>query len=151
MFCGLLYSVWTRKTSRYFQNGVSRINSLLDRYILPFTISPIQKRIYSWNAVLEITASFSCSDTIQSLEELQDLKESSNMIFEFMDLKVASPVTVSKWGMVYLEPIHLGWEPLIDTLVCKKNGTCARCKKNDTCMQKKCHPLQKKMSPPQKK
>mmetsp|Transcript_44767 Transcript_44767/g.87731 ORF Transcript_44767/g.87731 Transcript_44767/m.87731 type:complete len:3997 (-) Transcript_44767:184-12174(-) len=43
------------------------------------------------------------------------LASTVNMVFECEDLSVASPATVSRCGMVYLEPVHVGWKPLIDT------------------------------------
>ncbi|XP_031787006.1 dynein heavy chain 1, axonemal isoform X2 [Nasonia vitripennis] len=51
--------------------------------------------------------------------EIMRLSPTQTMIFEVADLKVASPATVSRCGMVYLEPEGLGIKPLIDCWVQK--------------------------------
>jgi dynein heavy chain len=43
------------------------------------------------------------------------MPETCTMMFEVNDLQSASPATVSRCGMVFLEPEHLGWEVLIHT------------------------------------
>eukprot|EP00466_Bigelowiella_natans_P015986 jgi/Bigna1/46472/estExt_Genewise1.C_40322 len=49
--------------------------------------------------------------------EILALTPYMRMIFEVEDLEVASPATVSRCGMVYLEPSALGMTPLVDSYV----------------------------------
>ncbi|XP_044749962.1 dynein axonemal heavy chain 1-like [Coccinella septempunctata] len=46
--------------------------------------------------------------------EIIKLRDTMTMMFEVADLAVASPATVSRCGMVYLEPSVLGLEPFIN-------------------------------------
>ena len=45
--------------------------------------------------------------------QILTLTENVTMLFEVEDLLVASPATVSRCGMVYMESIAMGYKPLL--------------------------------------
>merc|ERR1719409_1830832 len=55
--------------------------------------------------------------------EIVQLTPHMTMMFEVEDLAVASPATVSRCGMVYMEPSALGLDPLIESWIMKLPAT----------------------------
>jgi hypothetical protein len=55
--------------------------------------------------------------------EILSMSNTTRIVFEALDLRVVSPATVSRCGMVYVSATDLFWQPLIETW-CKDRDEC---------------------------
>ena len=51
------------------------------------------------------------------------MSNTMSLLFEVRDLAVASPATVSRAGMVYLDVVDLGFQPFVDSWLARMFGS----------------------------
>jgi len=54
------------------------------------------------------------------------LSKNVRLLFEVQDLSVASPATVSRAGMIYMDLEEMGWRPFVNVWVHKKTNKVIR-------------------------
>ena len=119
---GELYGEYNELTGEWSDGLASTIirnavtNTANDRFWTLFDGPVDAIWIENMNTVLDDN----CTLCLSSGERIKLNPTTQRMLFEVNDLAVASPATVSRCGMVYLDAEDLGWEPFVRTWVDSK-------------------------------
>mmetsp|Transcript_11032 Transcript_11032/g.41100 ORF Transcript_11032/g.41100 Transcript_11032/m.41100 type:complete len:2117 (-) Transcript_11032:6020-12370(-) len=113
---GQLYGVFNLMTQEWFDGLIPHFarksvkDDSDDRKWLIFDGPVDTLWIESMNSVLD-DSKLLCLDNTERIQ----LNDKINFLFEVEDLSEASPATVSRCGMVYMDPLELGWKPFVDS------------------------------------
>ncbi len=111
---GELYGVLDVNTTEWFDGLIPYFvrkavrDTSADRKWLVFDGPVDTLWIESMNSVLD-DSKLLCLDNAERIQ----LNDKISFVFEVQDLAVASPATVSRCGMVFMDPEDLGWKPFV--------------------------------------